>query len=73
MHSCNYKVDDKSYRIDWDGPLPYVICDNYVAVSAVELPLMDVTIELCEQINPLAYSCVIVSSFKKKTWYTRII
>ena len=50
-------MNQETFGIDWDGPLPDVTCDTHVEVSSVELPLTNHEYtELCEHIDPLAES-----------------
>ena len=50
-------MDEETFGIDWDGPLPNVTCDTHVEVSSIEMPLTNREYrELCEEIDPLAES-----------------
>ena len=50
-------MDEETFGIDWDGPLPDVTCDSLVEVSTVEMPLTSCKYtELCELIDPIAES-----------------
>jgi len=40
-----FQVENEMFGVDWDGPLPDVICDSHVEVSCVESPLMIVNLQ----------------------------